>query len=94
VILGSDKTTVSVGTGHTEYYPLYLSNGQVHNNVRRAHRNAVALIGFLAIPKSMSLILRVFFKNLWNIFIYNKPIRSMQILWNFGNSGEIFSMVL
>jgi len=34
VVLGSDKTTVSVGTGHTEYYPLYISLGNVHNNVR------------------------------------------------------------
>ncbi|EIW74521.1 hypothetical protein CONPUDRAFT_66962 [Coniophora puteana RWD-64-598 SS2] len=52
IILGSDKTTVSVATGHTEYYPLYLSIGNVHNNVRRAHRNAVVLIGFLSIPKT------------------------------------------
>ncbi|KAF7344723.1 hypothetical protein MVEN_01633000 [Mycena venus] len=51
-ILGSDKTTVSVATGQNDYYPLYLSNGLVHNNVRRAHRNAVTLIGFLAIPKT------------------------------------------
>jgi hypothetical protein len=53
IILSSNKTTVSVGTGHNEYYPLYASIGNVHNNVRRAHRNAIALIGFLAIPKSM-----------------------------------------
>jgi hypothetical protein len=53
VILGSDKTTVSVATGQNEYYPIYMSNGLVYNNVRRAHRNAVTLIGFLAIPKSM-----------------------------------------
>ncbi|OBZ74375.1 hypothetical protein A0H81_05452, partial [Grifola frondosa] len=52
IILGSDKTTVSVTTGQNEYYPLYASIGNVHNSVRRAHRNAVALIGFLAIPKS------------------------------------------
>ncbi|KAJ7822702.1 hypothetical protein B0H13DRAFT_2681657 [Mycena leptocephala] len=52
IILGSDKTTVSVATGQNEYYPLYMSNGLVHNNVRRAHRNAVTLIGFLAIPKT------------------------------------------
>lgn len=53
VILGSDKTTVSVATGHTEYYPLYASLGNVHNNVQCAHRDAVALVGFLSIPKSM-----------------------------------------
>ncbi|KAG1853929.1 hypothetical protein DFJ58DRAFT_660611 [Suillus subalutaceus] len=53
IILGSDKTTVSVGTGNNEYYPLYASIGNVRNNVRRAHRDALVIIGFLAIPKSM-----------------------------------------
>ncbi|KAM6489655.1 hypothetical protein JOM56_014891 [Amanita muscaria] len=52
VILGSDKTTVSVATGQNEYYPLYISNGVVANSVRRAHKNAVSLLGFLAIPKT------------------------------------------
>jgi len=52
LVLGSDKTTVSVATGQNEYYPLYLSIGNVCNNVRRAHRNAVVVLGFLAIPKS------------------------------------------
>ncbi|OBZ65379.1 hypothetical protein A0H81_14520 [Grifola frondosa] len=51
IILGSDKTTVSVATGQNEYYPLYASIGNVNNTVRRAHRNAVALIGFLALLK-------------------------------------------
>jgi Plavaka transposase len=54
IILGSDKTTVSVATGHTEYWPVYISIGNIHNNVRRAHRNGVMLLGFLAIPKSES----------------------------------------
>ncbi|KAG1844111.1 hypothetical protein C8R48DRAFT_750903 [Suillus tomentosus] len=52
VILGSDKTTVSVGTGNNEYYPLYASIGNIHNNIRRAHRDGVAVIGFLAMPKT------------------------------------------
>ncbi|KAG1720676.1 hypothetical protein EDB19DRAFT_1917810 [Suillus lakei] len=52
VVLGSDKTTVSVATGNNEYYPLYASIGNVRNNVRRAHRDAVSIIGFLAIPKT------------------------------------------
>ncbi|KAI5999674.1 hypothetical protein EDD15DRAFT_2386398 [Pisolithus albus] len=52
VILGSDKTTVSVATGQTDYYPLYLSIGNVRNTVRRAHRNAMVLIAFLAMPKT------------------------------------------
>ena len=54
IILGSDKTTVSVATGQNEYYPLYISIGNVHNSVRRSHRGALALLAFLAIPKSKS----------------------------------------
>ncbi|KDQ06050.1 hypothetical protein BOTBODRAFT_121950 [Botryobasidium botryosum FD-172 SS1] len=50
-ILGSDKTIVSVGTGHVEYYPLYGTSGNFHNDVRRAHRDAIVPIAFLAIPK-------------------------------------------
>ena len=60
VVLGSDKTTVSVATGQNDFYPLYASLGNVHNSVRRAHRNAVALIGFLAIPKSKRLPFDIF----------------------------------
>ncbi|KAF8262344.1 hypothetical protein EI94DRAFT_1773205 [Lactarius quietus] len=52
IVLGSDKTTVSVATGQNEYYPLYASIGNVQNHVRRAHRNAVSLVGFLAVPKT------------------------------------------
>ncbi|KAL4062721.1 hypothetical protein J3A83DRAFT_4363229 [Scleroderma citrinum] len=52
IILGSDKTTISVVMGQTDYYPLYLSIGNVHNTVCCAHCSAVALIGFLAMPRS------------------------------------------
>ncbi|PSR74958.1 hypothetical protein PHLCEN_2v9424 [Hermanssonia centrifuga] len=52
VIAGSDKTTVSVGTGQNEYYPLYLSIGNITNSVRRAHRDGLIPIAFLAIPKT------------------------------------------
>ncbi|KAG1888514.1 hypothetical protein F4604DRAFT_2023854 [Suillus subluteus] len=34
VVLGSDKTTVSIATGNNEYYPLYASIGNVRNNIR------------------------------------------------------------
>ncbi|KAJ6616525.1 hypothetical protein B0H10DRAFT_2390622 [Mycena sp. CBHHK59/15] len=51
-ILGSDKTTVSVATGNIEYHPLYASIGNIRNNLRRAHRNGVVPIAFLAIPKT------------------------------------------
>ena len=54
VILGSDKTTVSVATGSNEYYPLYVLNGLVHNGAHHAHRDAVMVGAFLAIPKGMS----------------------------------------
>ncbi|KAJ7064481.1 hypothetical protein C8F01DRAFT_1209068 [Mycena amicta] len=52
IISGSDKTTTSVATGANEFYPMYMSNGLVHNEVRRAHRNAVSVVAFLAIPKT------------------------------------------
>ncbi len=51
IILGSDKTTVSVATGQNDYHPVYLSIGNVTNATRRAHRNAVTVVAFLAIPK-------------------------------------------
>lgn len=51
IILGADKTTVSVATGQVEYHPLYMSIGNIHNSVRRGHRGGVVPIGFLAIPK-------------------------------------------
>ena len=60
IILGSDKTTVSVATGQNEYYPLYISNGLIHNNVWRGHRNGVSLVGFLAIPKSKQVFLPLY----------------------------------
>ena len=52
IIIGSDKTTVSVATGQNEYWPLYASIGNIHNNLRRGHGSGLVLVGFLAIPKS------------------------------------------
>ncbi|KAF8257336.1 hypothetical protein EI94DRAFT_1774510 [Lactarius quietus] len=72
IILGSDKTTVSIATGQNEYYPLYLSIGNVHNNVRHAHRNAVVLLGLLAIPKS-KFCCQVFHSSLANILSSLRP---------------------
>jgi hypothetical protein len=51
IILGSDKTTVSVVTGHVEYHLLYMSLGNPHNAIRCTHQNAVIPIAFLAIPR-------------------------------------------
>lgn len=54
IISGSDKTTVSVATGHQEYHPVYQSPGIITNTARRAHGNSVLPVVFLPIPKSES----------------------------------------
>ena len=41
VVAGSDKTTVSVATGHQEYHPIYQSPGNLTNTARRGHGNLV-----------------------------------------------------
>jgi hypothetical protein len=51
VIWGADKTVASVATGHNDFYPLYMSNGAIHNDVRRAHDDGLELIALLPIPK-------------------------------------------
>jgi Plavaka transposase len=58
IILGSDKTTVSVATGNNEYWPVYLSIGNIQNQVRRAHRNGLVVLAFLPIAKCEPLIIR------------------------------------
>jgi hypothetical protein len=56
IILGSDKTVVSVGTGQNEYYPLYMSLTNFTNEVRRAQGDSVMLIGLLPIAKGAQVI--------------------------------------
>ena len=51
IILGSNKMTITVGTGQQDYWPVYMSIGNLHNNIRWAHGSGVDLLGFLAIPK-------------------------------------------
>jgi hypothetical protein len=51
IIAGSDKTTVSVATGHQEYHPVYVSVGNLSNTARRARGNGVLPVAFLPIPK-------------------------------------------
>jgi hypothetical protein len=53
IIMGSDKTTVSVATGHQEYHPLYISAGNIHNTVRRSHSVGMEAVALLPIPKGM-----------------------------------------
>ena len=54
IILGTDKMTVSVMTGHQQYHPVYMSLGNIHNEMRQVHHDVVIPIAFLAIPKHMS----------------------------------------
>ncbi|KAJ3871695.1 hypothetical protein F5051DRAFT_340527 [Lentinula edodes] len=51
-VSGSDKTTVSVATGHQEYHPVYASPCNVTNVTRRSHPFALCPVAFLAIPKT------------------------------------------
>ncbi|KIM40548.1 hypothetical protein M413DRAFT_73023, partial [Hebeloma cylindrosporum] len=52
VVAGSDKTTVSVATGHQQYHPVYMSPGIFTNVARRAHGDGVLPVAFLPIPKT------------------------------------------
>ncbi|KAF9545513.1 hypothetical protein CPC08DRAFT_730082 [Agrocybe pediades] len=52
IVAGSDKTTVSVATGHQEYHPVYQSPGNISNVARRSHSNSVLPVAFLPIPKT------------------------------------------
>ncbi|KAJ7483958.1 hypothetical protein B0H11DRAFT_2416136 [Mycena galericulata] len=52
VVAGSDKTTVSVATGHQEYHPVYQSPGVLTGVACRAHGNGVLPVAFLPIPKT------------------------------------------
>jgi Plavaka transposase len=51
VILNSDKTTVSVAIGQNNYYPLYISLGNVQ----------VSLVAFLSIPKGKYILIKYLF---------------------------------
>ncbi|KAJ3833133.1 hypothetical protein F5878DRAFT_719544 [Lentinula raphanica] len=51
-VSGSDKTTVSVATGHQEYYPVYASPCNLTNVTRRSHPFALCPVAFLLIPKT------------------------------------------
>jgi hypothetical protein len=56
VVGGSDKTTVSVATGHQEYHPVYVSPGNISNTARRSHGIGVMPVAFLPIPKGKYLL--------------------------------------
>ncbi|KAI5989966.1 hypothetical protein EDD15DRAFT_2370292 [Pisolithus albus] len=46
IILGLDKTTVSVATGQNDYYPLYLSIGNICNNLRESTLTRITFASF------------------------------------------------
>ncbi|KAJ7724027.1 hypothetical protein B0H16DRAFT_1736971 [Mycena metata] len=52
LVAGSDKTTISVATGHQEYHPVYQSPGVLTGVARRSHGNGVLPVAFLPIPKT------------------------------------------
>jgi Plavaka transposase len=54
IITGSDKTTVSVVTGHQQYHLVYMSSGNLMNTAWCAHGNSVLPVAFLPILKSMA----------------------------------------
>ncbi|KAF5361126.1 hypothetical protein D9758_009059 [Tetrapyrgos nigripes] len=49
---GSDKTTVSVATGHQEYHPVYASPCNLSNVTCRTHPFGMLPVAFLVIPKT------------------------------------------
>jgi hypothetical protein len=51
IILGSDETVVSVMSGGVKYHPVYLMLGNIHNSAKRANRNTIVPIAFLAKPQ-------------------------------------------
>ena len=52
IVASSDKTTVSVVTGHQEFHPVYAGPGNVDNVMRRLHSLGLQPIALLPIPKS------------------------------------------
>ena len=51
-VSGSDKTMVSVMTGHQEYHPVYLGLANILNSIHHARRNSGILpVAILPIPK-------------------------------------------
>jgi Plavaka transposase len=51
IIAGSDKTVVSVATGHQEFHPVYVSPGNIDNPTHHTHGIGFLPCAFLPIPK-------------------------------------------
>jgi Plavaka transposase len=53
LIMGSDKTTVSVATGNQEFHPFYGSPGMISSIAHHGHGSGVLLHAMLLIPKGL-----------------------------------------
>jgi hypothetical protein len=51
IYISSDKMTVSVATGQNDFHPVYISVGNIHNDIRRADVGGFVLLTFLPIPR-------------------------------------------
>ncbi|KAJ3710344.1 hypothetical protein DFJ43DRAFT_1009287, partial [Lentinula guzmanii] len=92
IILGADKTTVSVVTGPVEYHPLYLSIGNITNAAHRAHQNAVVPIGSLEIPKGA--VCKYFFTQLYSVFYQLIVNMTMTMISMYSKSSYIIPPLL
>lgn len=80
----------SVATGQNGFYPLDLPIGNVHNNVRCAHCNAVVVVGFLTIAKGMHRTMLIL--NTSAIYLIPQQINSMQTQMNLATFVDSFSI--
>ena len=53
VVSGSDKTTVSIPTGHQKFHPVYASPRNLSNLAKHGHGCGVLPVTFLPIPKGI-----------------------------------------
>ncbi|KAF8264616.1 hypothetical protein EI94DRAFT_1772597 [Lactarius quietus] len=77
IIAGSDKTTVSVATGHQEYHPVYASLGNITNTAHCGHGNGIVPVAFLSIPKRI-FCCQLYHRCLELVFVPLKPYMTKQ----------------
>ena len=52
VMLASDKTNLSVGTGNQKAHPVYLSIGNIHSDIcNKSTNHALVLLALLPMPE-------------------------------------------
>lgn len=82
VVAGSDKTTVSVATGHQSFHPVYQGLGGLDNISRRAHNQGILPTAFLPIPKGISSLMMLIMLDP-NIFTVPKEIQDTKAYQTF-----------